>query len=197
MRAIAVREDIRDLILDAADRLLARYGYQKMTMDDLAREVGVAKGTLYLHFAGKEEVSLSVIERVVNRVKQQLQAISESNNPPPARLRQMLISRVMIRFDSLRHYTENLSDLLAALRPALLARSERQFKEEAHLLAWVLKEGQRAGVFARRDPQQTAYALVQATNSLLPSNLTTRELGERADVEKQITRIADLLINGL
>ncbi|HEV2762177.1 MAG TPA: TetR/AcrR family transcriptional regulator [Pyrinomonadaceae bacterium] len=197
MRATAIRGDIRDLITDAADRLLARYGYQKMTMDDLAREVGVAKGTLYLHFAGKEEVTLSVVERIVSRVTRQLQAISESDRPPAARLRLMLIARVMIRFDSLSHYTQNLSDLLAALRPSLLARSERQYKEEARLLAEVLKDGQRAGVFARRDPQSTAYALVQATNSLLPSNLTTRELGERGDVEKQIARIADLLINGL
>jgi AcrR family transcriptional regulator len=197
MRTIAAREDIRDLIIDAADRLLARYGYQKMTMEDLAREVGVAKGTLYLHFASKEEVTLSVIERIVDRVKRQLQSISESDRPPAARLRQMLVARVMIRFDSLSHYTENLSDLLAALRHALLARSERQYKEEARLLAEVLKEGQRAGVFGRGDPQTTAYAMVQATNSLLPSNLTTRELGERGDVEKQISRIADLLINGL
>jgi len=54
MKAIAVREDISDLILDAADRLLARYGYKKMTMDDLAQEVGIGKGTIYLHFSTKE-----------------------------------------------------------------------------------------------------------------------------------------------
>ena len=44
MGAVAVREDVHDLILDAADRLLARYGYRKMTMDDLAREVGIGQG---------------------------------------------------------------------------------------------------------------------------------------------------------
>jgi AcrR family transcriptional regulator len=197
MRAIAVREDIRDLILDVADRLLSRYGYQKMTMDDLAREVGVAKGTIYLHFASKEEVTLSVVDRIVDRVKRELEVISRSDRPPAARLRLMLLARVMVRFDSVRHYTENLSDLLAALRPALLARRRRHFEDEAQILAEVLKEGQRSGVFARRDVSATAYALVQATNSLLPFNLSTRELGERGDVEKQIARIADLLIGGL
>jgi AcrR family transcriptional regulator len=40
MRQIAQRQDIRDLILDGVDILLARYGYRKMTMEDLAREVG-------------------------------------------------------------------------------------------------------------------------------------------------------------
>lgn len=197
MRAIAVRVDIRDLILDAADRLLSRYGYHKMTMDDLAREVGVAKGTIYLHFAGKEEVTLSVVDRIVERVRRELEVISRSNRPPAARLRQMLIARVIVRFDSVRHYTKNLGDLLAALRPALLARRARHFEEEARLFAGVLREGQRAGVFVRRDASATAHALVLATNSLLPFNLSTRELGEREDVEKQAARIADLLIGGL
>jgi AcrR family transcriptional regulator len=197
MRAIAVREDIHDLILDAGDRLLSRYGYRKMTMDDLAREVGVAKGTLYLHFTGKEEVALSIVDRIVGRVKKELQAISRSDRPPAARLRQMLATRVLSRFDSVQHYTENLSDLLAALRPALLARRQRHFEEEARIFAEVLKEGQRVGAFARKDALMTAHALVQATNSLLPFNLSTRELGERGDIEKQIARIADLLIDGL
>ena len=53
MRRIAKRDDIHYLILDAVDVLLARYGYRKMTMDDVARQVGIGKGTIYLHFLGK------------------------------------------------------------------------------------------------------------------------------------------------
>ena len=43
MRSNAAKEDTEELILDAADRLLARYGYRKMTIDDLAAEVGIGK----------------------------------------------------------------------------------------------------------------------------------------------------------
>ena len=46
-------------------RLLARYGYRKMTIDDVAREVGIGKGTIYLHFKSKEDVALSRIDRVI------------------------------------------------------------------------------------------------------------------------------------
>ena len=49
-RAAAVRQDIKDLILDAADRLLNQFGYRKMTTDSLDQEVGIAKCSLYLHF---------------------------------------------------------------------------------------------------------------------------------------------------
>ena len=44
----------REAILDATDRLLARYGFKKMTIDDLAREEGIGKGSVYLHFPSKE-----------------------------------------------------------------------------------------------------------------------------------------------
>jgi Bacterial regulatory proteins, tetR family len=65
MRQIAQRSDIQDLILDGVDVLLSRYGYRKMTMDHLARQVGIGKGTIYLHFPSKEEVTLSHINRIV------------------------------------------------------------------------------------------------------------------------------------
>jgi len=197
MRAIAVREDIPDLILDATDRLLMRYGYKKMTMDDLAREVGIGKGTIYLHFPGKEEVVLSHIDRIVDRLKEQLQITARSNETPANRLRQMLMTRVLVRFDSVQHYTESLSDLLAAIRPSLLVRRKRHFEGEARILAEVLKEGRRTGAFVFTDALATASTLLLATNSLLPYSLSGRELGKRKDVEEQTARIAELLLNGL
>ena len=157
MRAIATREDIRDVILDAADRLLARYGYKKMTVEDLAQEVGIGKGTIYLHFPSKEEVVLSHVDRIVERLKGRLLAIARDDALAPAeRLRLMLVERVLFRFDSVQHYTESLTDLLAALRPGLLARRERHFKEESHVLAEVLREGRRAGLFHFHDAQAAA-----------------------------------------
>ena len=85
MRAIAVREDISDLILDAADRLLARYGYKKMTIDDVAKEVGIGKGTIYLHFKSKEEIALARVDRIVDRLNERLRAIADSNGSAAAR----------------------------------------------------------------------------------------------------------------
>src|SRR5687768_1396690 len=197
MRATATREDIRDLILDAADRLLARYGYKKMTMDDLAQEVGIGKGTIYLHFPSKEEVVLSHVDRIVERLKGELQRIARGGGAPAARLRRMLVARVMYRFDSVQHYTESLSDLLAALRPSLLARRARHFEEEAEVIAEVLREGRRAGDFHFREARAAARTLLTATNALLPYSLSARELGGRAELEAEATRVVDMLLTGL
>lgn len=197
MRTTALREEIRESILDATDRLLARYGYQKMTIDDLAQEVGIGKGTVYLHFSSKEEVALSHIDRIIERLRERLLSIAQRDAPPAERLRQMLIERVIFRFDSVQHYTQSLNDLLAALRPRLLARRQRYFAEEMRLFAEVLDEGRRLKMFAIADAQLVAESFLIATNSLLPYSLSTRELGERADIEEKISRLADLLLAGV
>lgn len=197
MRAVAVREDIEDLILDAADRLLARYGYRKMTMDDLAQEVGIGKGTLYLHFRSKEEIALSRVDRLVRRLVEQLRAICASDAEPAAKIREMLILRVMFRFDAVQHYSESLSEVLRDIRAQLLDRHVQHFKAEAEVFAAVLKEGQRARKFRRLELTPTAHTLLAATNSLLPFSLSARELGKRREVQQTASCIADLLVRGL
>ena len=197
MRAVAMRQDVPDLILNAADSLLGRYGYQKMTIDDIAREVGIGKGTIYLHFKSKEEIALARVDRVIKQLIIRLEEIASGNQSVPDRLRRMLIERVVFRFDSVQHYTESLTDILAAIRPALLVRHQSHFHEEARVFAALLKEGKSRGEFVFKDLSGTASALLTATNALLPYSLSTRELGSRKDVSAQAGRIADLLIDGL
>ena len=183
--------------MDATERLLARYGYRKMTVEDIAREVGVGKGSVYLHFKSKEEVVLSHVDRIVERLKEQLWAAARSDAPAATRIRLMLLTRVLFRFDSIQHYTQSLNDLLAALRPSLLARRAVYFDEEAQIFAEVLNQGRDSHEFQFDDALTTAYGMVHATNSLLPYSLSTTELGERDEVMEKATVVADLILRGL
>lgn len=197
MRNNIQRESLRDEILDATDRLLARFGYRKMTIDDLAQEVGIGKGTIYLHFSSKEEIALSHIDRIIERMKVRLKEISSADVSPDECLREMLLTRVLFRFDSVQHYTQSLNDLLADLRPRLLARRVRYFEDEAQIFAEVLQEGDKIKIFSVPDALKTAETLLLATNSLLPYSLNTKELGERSEIEERVGRLADLFLTGL
>ncbi len=197
MRNGVQTREVREAILDAGERLLSGSGYKKMTIDDLAREVGIGKGSVYLHFTSKEEIALSHVDRIVERLMEQLTIITAKNISSETKLRQMLLTRVLFRFDSVQHYTQSLNDLLAALRPKLLARREEYFKQEAKLFAEIFNEGQAKGDFQKGNVLELAESFLLATNSLLPFSLTTQELGERHDIEEKTLRLADLLLKGI
>lgn len=189
--------DLCEAILDQADALLARFGYARFTVDDLARAVGIGKGTLYLHFRSKEEVALSVIDRVVLRVEAALSALADGTAPAPDRLRAMLVARVLGRYDSFAHYQGSVQDLAGALRPALHLRREEFADREARVFARVIADGTQAGDFAPRDPLDTARLLMLGTEALMLSNLSARDLGDRATVDARARALAAVLVNGL
>ena len=198
MRKTAQREDIRELILDGVDLLLARYGYKKMTMEDLSKTVGIGKGTLYLHFAGKEELVLAHIERIVEGVVRRLREIARGAAALDRKIKDMLLTRVLYRFDCVRGYSQSLNDLLSSVRAQLLVRRRKHFRLEAGIFADVLSEGKRLGAFELGAPaEEVARTLIACTNAFLPFSLSRRELGKRAEVARRVSSIADLLVSGI
>jgi AcrR family transcriptional regulator len=168
-----------------------------MTIDDLAQEVGIGKGSVYLHFSSKEEIVLSHIDRIIERLKERLVTISVKKVSAENRLKEMLLTRVLFRFDSVQHYTQSLDELLASLRGKVLARRKSYFAEESQIFAEVIRQGQKGGSFVKGDAVKIAETLLLATNSLLPASLNTRELGERDEVEEKVMRLASLLLQGV
>jgi AcrR family transcriptional regulator len=187
----------REAILDAADRLLARYGYQKMTMDDLAKEARIGRRTIYLYFKSKQEIALASIDRVVERLLEQLRNIANSNESPERKIQRMLVERIMFRFDSVQDYYRSFDELFAALRNDYMARRKQYFEAESQIFAEVLREGNRKGIFSVSDLFITAQTLILATNSLIPYSLSVRELGAREEVIQKVSALADLLLTGL
>lgn len=197
MRNGVQTREVREAILDATDQFLSRSGYKKMTIDDLAQEVGIGKGSIYLHFTSKEEIVLSHIDRIIDRLKSELREIAAQKISPEQRLQKMLVARVLFRFDSVQHYTQSLNDLLAAVRPKLLVRRKHYFAEEAEIFASVIADGNKTGDFESKDPLEDAENFLVATNSLLPFSLTAQELGERSEIEEKVFKVANLLLKGL
>lgn len=197
MKAQIQVKTTKDAILDATDKLLAAYGYKKMTIDDLAREVGIGKGSVYLHFESKEEIALSHIDRIIDRIKVRLNEIADSKMGPEQKVRKMIVERVLIRFDSVQHYTQSLNEILAQVRPRLLERRHRYFEDEARIIGRGLAEGKNSGVFSIKDPLDIARTIIDATNALLPYSLSAYELGERSEIEEKAKKLTDVILKGV
>lgn len=64
-------------IVNATNELLASKGYDAMVMDDIANSVGIAKGSLYKHFASKEALAAAVMIQLIRKTRQALAEVSD------------------------------------------------------------------------------------------------------------------------
>jgi hypothetical protein len=110
-----------------------------------------------------------------------------------ARLRRILVERVLARFDYARAHSASIDEILIAIRPALLARRLEHFKAESGVVAALLKD---LGL-ARRAATETARAMIDATNVLLPYSLSVHEMGRRKEIARRVDRVARLVVAGI
>lgn len=77
-----------DAIVSAVNRLLAEKGFEAMTVDEVAAEVGIAKASLYKHFPSKEDLAAAAMVRVMDRARAFLDSLeARTENKPIEQLR--------------------------------------------------------------------------------------------------------------
>lgn len=70
-----------EAIIDVVNRLLAEKGFDAMTVDEVAFEVGVAKASLYKHFPSKEDLATAAMVRVMQRAVAELESLDADAKP--------------------------------------------------------------------------------------------------------------------
>lgn len=71
----------REQILDGAMRVFMRMGFDASSMNDITREAGVSKGTLYVYFKNKEDLFAAIIQRKKSLVYEKLKEIVDADKP--------------------------------------------------------------------------------------------------------------------
>lgn len=146
-----------DRILDAAVRLLLRYGHDRTTISDVAREAGVAKGSVYAHWRGRDRLFLALLRREqANLLAQMRERLRAAGRPADLELllaesvrayqRSPLITAVLTRNAEIlgslaRAAAEEgqtnggVTELLAILREQRLVRTDRTLAEQVTVLS--------------------------------------------------------------
>jgi hypothetical protein len=120
-----------------------------------------------------------------------------SDHAPAERIYRMLVARVAVRIERVRDITQSLDSVFAVVRPAYMQRRRQYFEEEARMLALVIEDGKKTGVFGTADPMETARLLVQATNAYLPYSLSLEEMRQPGDLLDRIEKMATILVAGI
>ncbi len=90
-------EGTRDKIIDVATKLFSRFGFHKTSMDEIAKISRKAKGSLYYHFASKEDLFRQVVSEEMDKLKMTLSVIIEDKNlNGPEKIKKYLIRRMEV-----------------------------------------------------------------------------------------------------
>ncbi|MCY0902366.1 MAG: TetR/AcrR family transcriptional regulator, partial [Firmicutes bacterium] len=144
-----------DEIAQAAIRLFNEKGYHATSVQDIADEVGLQKGSLYHYIASKEELLLQIASRSMHGFSRELAEICELAVPATERLRRAIHHH----FDIVTGDTQMTTVLLR--EAFLLSDSERTVIQQAmdqytNLWVRIIHEGMEAGEFKRQDPRLVA-----------------------------------------
>ena len=90
--------DKRERILDAAETIFAKHGFFAAKVSDVAKEAGVADGTIYLYFKSKDELLISLFERRMEQLNAALKA-AIAGKPPREQLRAFIRAYVQLVHD--------------------------------------------------------------------------------------------------
>jgi AcrR family transcriptional regulator len=197
MTLTQARRDTREVILDACRRALARHGYQKLTMADVADEANLAKRTLYLYYKTKEELVGAAVDDYVGSARQRMMDALAETAPGREKLRQVLEQRVIVRLEAVGPFHHSIDDVVRALYPNRSQDYLQYFRPEAEIVVQALRAGRDDGSLALEDEEDTAEALIRATNGFLPSSVGLEEMRDPAGVRRRLALLVDLLVRGL
>lgn len=184
----------RRKILEAAEKLFRHYGPAKTTIADIAREVGIGVGSVYLEFRCKDaivrELSIRRHDRVVSAMTTAAREGSAADRFSAA---------MLARIDALYRLADegaHACDLVLCPDTAGSGNgSARAFRdEELAVVSALLVEGTAAGELAVRDPRRTAELIQRIFATLSPPALFRQE---RNEAKTLASELCELLLDGL
>lgn len=183
----------RTQILDAAERLVRHYGFQKTTVGDIAREAQVGVGTVYLEFTSKDAI---VEELSVHRHARVLAAMRDAAGRKAAyerRFRDVMDAR-LLGFLKVMEDGQHAADLVHCVCPSVKQAHARFRAEEEALLTALFVSADATGEFLVKDPAATARLILAAYVSFSPPWVFTLS---REDVQEQHGAMHALMLRGL
>ena len=186
--------DKREAILRAAIRVFAHNGYFNSKVADIAREAGVADGTVYLYFKNKEDILHSIFDRGMEEAiadgRQRLEKISD----PRERLRTI----AHMHLDRLGADRELAIVFQVELRGSTKFMEEFSaagFAEYLKLIRSTFEEGQSAGVFrAELNAKVVAKILYGALDEMATNWILSKRRYKLAPMADQVL---DIFLNGV
>ncbi|MER1987069.1 MAG: TetR/AcrR family transcriptional regulator [Solibacillus sp.] len=181
-------------IVDAAVIAIAENGYHQAQVSKIAKQAGVADGTIYLYFKNKEDILISVFQEKMGLFVDNLQDIIKVGNSPSEKLCKMIENHFLV-LSSDRH--------LATVTQLELRQSNKEIRLKINailkgyllLLDEILIEGMVSGEFNTTMDVRIARQMVFGTIDEITTTWVMNDY--RYDLMEQAPKVQMLLLNGL
>lgn len=188
------KDDKRERIMNAAIAAFAQNGYHQATIADIARQAGVAAGTIYLYFKNKDDLLVSIFEeKVQGFIREFHRRLSDEENAE-VKLRKL----VHLHLFEMQNHPELAAVFQLELRQSrhfISSYPKTDLKGYFDLIGDIIEEGQQQGLF-RKDLYLSAVkrAFFGAMDETVTSWLLA---GKNYELTQMADPLADLFIRGL
>lgn len=189
----AERETRKQAILNAAAEIFHRKGYHATSIQDIAEEVGMLKGSLYYYIDSKNELLVEILNDVHEQAFGLLQEVRDSDIPAPERLRDFVVRHAIYCATHLTGMGVYLHEYKAVEGPARLKVIEMRDRYEM-VLRELIVAGQAEGSFRPDADPQLATKLVLGMINWLYHWYSP---GGRLSPEQIGQAMADMVLRGL
>lgn len=185
-------------IQEATMRVIARKGMAAATMQEIAEEAGVAKGTIYLYFRDRDELVEKTFESAMAHLMTQVDAALDADVPFEQKIRDVISAKLSFFRQNREFFRLYLSLRMPEGTPERQRRQKRtcqpQYRVRVQKFATVLNEAMERDEIRRMDPYRLALFIIEGSTAVILERLTEDSSPvEDADVEL----VAGLIVDGV
>ncbi len=174
----------RGRLIEAAKRVFSEKGYYNAQITHIIDEAGVARGTFYLYFKGKEDIFKELLREVVEELKERIKEIDPSYDP---------VQQVR---DNLRRVIEFALEERELARIVIQKNCDTQlfnitnefFREVVDLIRSSLEKGIKLGLIRKCDTELVAWGILGAVKEIIASSLDREDVNP-GEVAREIVEI--------
>lgn len=191
-----------ELIEEAAVELFSRYGYERTSIEDIAKHLGIGKGSVYLEFRTKEDILMRVIERYAVKIQSMMDEKTENiKGSPLESLKETFHSCALMVYD---YVTRDIHTPEALLYTSLQFKprfTEFYIRKRERVLKFLKKAAEAGEISQKKANEKTAVTFLMAVSSIFPpyfNNYTESETRmTRAELDASAKQLLDMVVGGL
>lgn len=195
-------ENRAELIIEAAMTLFSRYGYERTSIEDIAKHLNIGKGSVYLEFKTKEEILMRIIEQHATTIQGMMsERIEKIKGSPLNALKELFHDCSLVVYDTITrdiHTPEALLHTSIQMKP----KFKDFFIRKRKLVLSILKKAAEAKEIPQsRATEETAVIFLMTVAPLFPPYANNYDENEnritREELDHRAKKVLQMVVDGL